>query len=738
MRSSDDSYGQPGDGRFDSGDARRMLSTALVVAGAFFLFFGGITLYLRQEVFDADHFADRSSVALKDDDVRQVLADEIVNQIIAQGSSELIQAKPLLQATVATVLGSAPFRAIFRKAVVQVHRALLERDKGSLVLDLADSGTVIISATKAIAPDVAKKIPPDVQTGLIEVSDRSFATDALDVADSVRFLGVLLPLLALGCFALAFVVAHDRRRTAVNFGAAVATAGALGVIAYLVGKSLVIGQFHQEEQRRAASAVWDAFLVDLRTWCLVVGGAGIVTAAAASTYLQTTDISDEAEALGRRLLARPQSRALQFLRALGFAVASLFVILEPWTTVQVIVIAAGGYGLYYAVGELLRLYQPRARRGRAGTGTETRAGLRDYTRRVALVSAGLVALLGLAVVFLTAGGGSEKKRKLASSVPIRACNGYPQLCSRPVNDVVFPATHNSMSAAASPGWFFATHRTDIGGQLRAGVRGLLIDTHYGVRNAKGVVRTDLEREGTTRGKVEEEIGASGLAAAERLVGRVGGDVSGKEDLYLCHTLCELGATKVSVALAQLTSFLDLYPNEVVIVFIQDATTPKDTARAFVDAGLGKYLYAHERDNTWPRLRTMIRTQKRLFVLAEEKTEGAPPWYHQGFDLVQETPYTFTSLQALEGPNSCTPNRGTPNSPLFQLNHWIERVNPSPGLARKVNAEKVLLARARRCERERGLKPNLVNVDFYDEGDLFKVVRILNGIPADQKPFYASR
>jgi hypothetical protein len=733
--SDDDSYGQPGDDRFDSGDVRRMASSALVVVATILLFVGGITLYLRQEVFNADHFADRAAVAVQDDDVRHVMAEQIVDQIIAQGGSELIQAKPLLEATVATVLGSSPFRAIFRKGAVQVHRALFDRDKGSLVLDLADTGTVVISATKAISPGVAKKIPPDVQTGLIEVSDRSFATKSLAIADDVRFLGLLLPLLALALYVLAFAVAHDRRRTTVNFGASLATAGAVGVIAYLVGKSLVIGQFHEEEQRRAASAVWDAFMVDLRTWCLIIGGGGIVIAAAASTYLQTTEISDDAERLGRRLLARPESRSLQLLRALGFAAVSLFVILEPWTTVQVIVIALGAYGLYYAVGELLRLYLPRARRGE---GTETVAGLRGYTQRVALVVAGLVALVGLAVVLVVSTGGGETKRKLLSNVPIRACNGYPQLCDRPFNDVVLPASHNSMSAAASPGWFFATHRTDIGGQLRAGIRGLLIDTHYGVRNSKGVVRTDLDREGTTRAKVEEDIGATGVAAAERLVGRIGGDVSGKEDLYLCHTLCELGATKVSTAFRQLKTFLELYPNEVVVVFVQDATTPKDTVKAFADAGLGKYLYAHERDNTWPTLRTMIRTQKRLFVLAEENTTGAPPWYHQGFDLVQETPYAFTSAGALAAPNSCRANRGTVNSPLFQMNHWVERVNPSPGLARKVNAEKVLLARARLCERVRGLKPNLVNVDFYDEGDLFKVVRILNGIPADQKPYYASR
>jgi len=232
--------------------------------------------------------------------------------------------------------------------------------------------------------------------------------------------------------------------------------------------------------------------------------------------------------------------------------------------------------------------------------------------------------------------------------------------------------------------------------------------------------------------------AIGMALCTACVGRIGGDVKGQSGLYLCHTLCELGATRVPVALKQIKNFLDEYPNEVVAIFIQDATTPKDTAKAFLDAGLGKYLYIHERDNSWPTLRTMLRTQKRLLVLAEEKTAGAPPWYHQGFDLVQETPYAFSSLGLLEAPASCAANRGTANSPLFQLNHWIERVNPSPGLARRVNDSKVLLARAERCERVRGLKPNLVNVDFYDEGDVLEVVNVLNGIPAKKKPFYARR
>jgi hypothetical protein len=62
-----------------------------------------------------------------------------------------------------------------------------------------------------------------------------------------------------------------------------------------------------------------------------------------------------------------------------------------------------------------------------------------------------------------------------------------------------------------------------------------------------------------------------------------------------------------------------------------------------------------------------------------------------------------------------------------MNHWIERVNPSPGLAARVNARDLLVRRGRRCRRERDLLPNIVAVDFYDEGGLLQAVDVLNGL-----------
>ncbi|MEA2403937.1 MAG: hypothetical protein QOE08_584 [Thermoleophilaceae bacterium] len=53
--------------------------------------------------------------------------------------------------------------------------------------------------------------------------------------------------------------------------------------------------------------------------------------------------------------------------------------------------------------------------------------------------------------------------------------------------------------------------------------------------------------------------------------------------------------------------------------------------------------------------------------------------------------------------------------------------PRPSDAEKVNAYKPLLARVRECQRERSHFPNVVAVNFYRRGDLFRVVDELNGL-----------
>jgi hypothetical protein len=101
-----------------------------------------------------------------------------------------------------------------------------------------------------------------------------------------------------------------------------------------------------------------------------------------------------------------------------------------------------------------------------------------------------------------------------------------------------------------------------------------------------------------------------------------------------------------------------------------------------------------------------------------------PWYHPAFETIQETPYTFHTVQDF----SCKANRGGATAPLFQINHWIETTpTPKPSNAAIVNAHDFLLARARQCQKERGKLPNLLAVDFAMTGDVVAVAAELNGI-----------
>src|SRR3954453_2219167 len=148
----------------------------------------------------------------------------------------------------------------------------------------------------------------------------------------------------------------------------------------------------------------------------------------------------------------------------------------------------------------------------------------------------LCASLAIVVGGLTACGSGE------SNVP-SSCNGSRAACDKPLDEVVFPATHNSFAASSQPGWRFADQRYGLARRLDEGIRPFLIDVHFGVADpAKGIVRTDLRADGSDRNKVAQAIGPKGLHTADRIAGRIGArPLDGTSQLYLCHTLCELGA-----------------------------------------------------------------------------------------------------------------------------------------------------------------------------------------------------
>jgi hypothetical protein len=202
---------------------------------------------------------------------------------------------------------------------------------------------------------------------------------------------------------------------------------------------------------------------------------------------------------------------------------------------------------------------------------------------------------------------------------------------------------------------------------------------------------------------------------------------GPRSLWLCHGFCEVGAVSFEAGLREINDFLVTHPDEVVMLVIQDeGPGVKDVAAAMDATGLSAFAYRGPVTAPFPTLRELIDDNQRLVVLTENSaTDPSVPWIHNAFDVLQETPFHFSNPSQF----SCADHRGAPTNPLFLLNHWIDTTPaPRPSNAAKVNAYDALLGRARECQKQRGLLPNVLAVDFYRTGDLMQVVDTLNRIP----------
>lgn len=706
---------------------RRRASLVLTVLGAAALLLGSIFLYASFALFDSDRFAERAASALHEEEVRQPLSEAIVDELIRNAEPDLVNARPVLVEVTSGILDTGAFRAVFRKAAERAHRTLFTREGNDLVLNLADGASLAIDALRSVAPRLAKDIPKDSTARLNELVESQAVLDLAKTAESVRFLGIALPAIGLILIAVAIALDRDRRRGFLTAAVAIAVAAAVGVAVLFVTRTLVLAQF-DGEIRDAAAGVWDAFLDDLGTWYLVALGGSLIAAAAISTRARLAP----GESL-RRLAAlagrEPGTTPAKVLRALVVLALGILVVVSPEAFLRLLAVAVGAYAIFFALSELLIVIAPPA---------PPSEGEKRPRRRVrpapALGALAAVAAIVVLVVLLSGGDEGPRVRPAAS---IERCNGFAELCDRRINEVVFPSVHNAMSAA-NDGFLLANNRKPIPDQLDAGVRGLLIDAHYGREGRGGEVITDLDREGKTRGEIVDAVGEDFVQTAERLVGRVSGTGDeGEPGAYFCHVFCELGAVPLVDELRRIREFLETHPDEVLVLFIEDYVTPADIERGFADAGLVDYAYVQRPGVPLPTLRQMIASGKRILVMAENRGGGTEiPWYLQGFDYTQETPFTFNTVDALKANTSCDDNRGEPDNPLFQLNHWVEAVPRSPKTAARVNAFDFLHERAMRCDRERDLLANLLAVDFWEEGDLFEAANALNGLGHDAKPAYS--
>jgi len=695
-----------------SARARWTAATLLAVLVAAGIAAVTVAAWADRVLLNEDRFSARIASTLQQDSMNRYLAGELTEQVLAR-APELIGVRPAIEAVLSEALRT-------RTAVVGARSALREAHRGvragvaeeAIVIDLEAGITLATALMQRGAPDIAERFEAGLDTTRIDAAAVGFRTGVFKQLE--RLTALTWPLVATTALSLlgVMVVAPSRRGGLLLGAAAVTLAGVVGLAGQRAAEVWLVEFLPaRDDARTAVTLAWRSLLQEYRGWnaaLLAIGLAGIVAASASAR------LPDRA-AVRVAIVDSPWGRTIA---GVSLAIVGLAIARWPLDAVRVLVVSAGillaggGLGLLIrgAVTSLAGLH-PR----------EYLPRLRDNGALRFLFTVAVVLAVGASIATWI-GNTMQVGPSPVEPAPITVCNGHELLCDRPLDQLTFPGTHNSMAAASERGWYFPSQRYGIAQQLRDGVRALLIDTYYGIRSPQGIL-TVIDP-ATRRPQLVAEHGEEVVAAAERLATRLAAE--GEPEIFLCHSFCELGATPLAAVLIDLRDFLDAHPGEFIVMIVQDATSPEDTVRAFELADLAGRAYAHTAGDPWPTLGELLAEGKQLLVLAEEQA-GAAEWYQPAYALFQETALSAAEPAEL----GCAPGRGGADAPLFLMNHWVFERPPVLARALEVNSLRMITERSRECVDTRGRTPNIVAVDFYDVGDLFQAVDALNGLPLQE-------
>jgi hypothetical protein len=698
---------------------RHRLATALLLVGLLLTGLTAVVAYLTRAVLNEDAFSSRVVAALDQPGVSALVAQRIADGVVA-ANRDLTGIKPVIATFAQAVVGSAPFRALVRRAAREAHHALLSKGAENVLLSVPDVGVLLRGTLETVSPEVARRVPSDVRavietrlTGRIATRVVAALHAAARVRNVARFGLIVGLLIIIG----SVLVATERRQALLNTGIGLlAVAAVLGLVDPL-GGAVLTGAVQDPAVRAAVGDLWSTFANGLHPWAIGLAAVALMVVSGATALLDRVALRDLARRAVTGVATARASRGREAGRVALLFVVGAFAIAAPVATLGTAVVAAGVLALVLAVHALVALVAPPHHAASAAP-LHLNPALGIAVGCVAIMAVGL----GGVALALRAGGPEAAAAEVGAALE---CNGAAALCDKRLDQITLAGAHNAQGSADNPHWLFPNQDANISGLLRRGVRAFMIDVWNG-HVVGGVVKTDFAKE-EDRAKFEKAIGPVAFAAAMRIRERLVGE-GGPIGLYMCHGFCELGALPFDTALAQLKTFLVTNPSDVVMVVIEDYVAPADIAAAFARHGLTDYVYTGPSRGPFPTLRTMIAQNQRLFVMGEHETD-AIPWYHPAFEVMQETPYTFESPEDF----SCKMNRGERTNPIFLINHWIESTPaPRPSNAELVNAEAAVLERARQCERERGKLPNVIAVDFAATGDVVQAAAVLNGV-AEPKP-----
>lgn len=255
------------------------LSNILLVLGALFLLLSALFVWANQTFFSSGGFSDAATDAVHNDAVQQRLAQRLTDRILANDPQRQ-QARPLVEGAASAVIQSQPFEPILKNAIVRVHERLFDEHQSQIVVDLTAALPRIFAIIQFAAPELAARIPANLESGVITLSQSDFRAKLVEWSDRVSFLAFVLPVLSFAAFAGSLYFARDRARGVFRLGLALAIVAVVLLLALAIGNYVLKENVRNAANGPAASGIYWAFADSLREAMRIVAVIGIVLAAA--------------------------------------------------------------------------------------------------------------------------------------------------------------------------------------------------------------------------------------------------------------------------------------------------------------------------------------------------------------------------------------------------------------------------------------------------------------------------
>jgi hypothetical protein len=329
---------------------RARASGLLAVAAAVLAVLALVLSYAGRAVLRSEPFADRATSALREPAVQADVADHLTDAVV-RAKGDLVAVRPLIRTVSGAVVASPAFAAVFHRAVLAAHAALVSQRRPRGLVNVADAAVLIQGVLQRLAPGAAATVGAERAVPLFDVAPPAAVRDVVRVARALYNAAWALALAAILLAVAALWTSRDRARTAQRLGISLML-GSLFLIALVVVGRAVVEQTAPAGRGSAAGAPWAVLAGGLRVEALWLAGAGAVVAGAAWAIASGREGEPlTLRSLGERLRGRVSGEPVRSLLAVALGVA---ILLEPGPALAVAAVGAGLLSLAVGSAGVLR------------------------------------------------------------------------------------------------------------------------------------------------------------------------------------------------------------------------------------------------------------------------------------------------------------------------------------------------------------------------------------------------